>query len=56
VRLRKAPPGTYRVDLAWVSGDRASVQVVVIEENPDGVIVPGPAEPPARTRVTRLDG
>jgi hypothetical protein len=56
VRLRKASPGTYRVDLAWESGDRASAQIVVVEGNPDGVAVPGPAEPPARVRVTRLDG
>ena len=56
VLLRKASPGSYRVDLAWESGDRASAQIVVAEGNPDGVTVPGPAEPPARARVTRLDG
>lgn len=55
VRVRKALPGAYRVDLSWADGAKATAEVTVVDGSSDFVALVGPQQPPVRALVTRLD-
>jgi hypothetical protein len=56
VRVRSAAPGRYRAELLWADGSRRSAELLVVDTSSDYAPVDGPGEPPARVRLTRLDG
>ena len=54
VRLRKAQPGRYRVDLKGEDGVRASAEVTVTDSASGYLPVPGLRQRPVRVQVVRL--
>ncbi len=55
VRLRKAAPGSYRVEVLWEEGSRSFAELLVVEGSSEYVPIGGPEQPPTRVRLSRLD-